>query len=83
MTPKPPEVRLARRGDEELLFALVCASDDEWSLGPRDTAKVRDVISLAAAGGAPLARAKRPRSAKNEGAPPDDARRRMAAVGER
>ena len=53
MTPKPPEVRLARRGDEELLFALVCASDDEWSLGPRDTAKVRDVISLAAAGGAP------------------------------
>ena len=51
MTPKPPNVRLARRGDEELLFALVCASDEEWSLGQRDADKVRNVIRLAVESG--------------------------------
>ena len=53
MTPKPTEVRLARHGDEELLFALICESDEEWSLGPRDDEKVRDVIGMATMGGPP------------------------------
>jgi hypothetical protein len=53
MTPKPSDVRLARPGDEELLFALICASDEEWSLGPRDDDKVRDVVAQAIFGGAP------------------------------
>lgn len=47
MTPKPLSVRLARRGDEELLFALVCASDEEWSLGSRDAGKIKGVIAHA------------------------------------
>lgn len=44
MTPKPGSVRLARAEDRELLFALICASDEEWSLGVRDPDKIRDVI---------------------------------------
>lgn len=44
MTPKPSTVRLARAGDEELLIALICASDEEWSLGSRDLNKIRGVI---------------------------------------
>lgn len=50
MTPKPPTVRLAKPGDEELLFALVCASDEEWSLGARDPDKIRGVIYAATTG---------------------------------
>jgi hypothetical protein len=53
MTQKPADVRLARHGDEELLFALACESDEEWSLGPRDDNKVRDVIGMATMGGPP------------------------------
>jgi hypothetical protein len=44
MTDRPADVRLAKAGDEELLFALICASDDEWSLGERDADKIRGVI---------------------------------------
>lgn len=44
---KPINVRLARQGDEELLFALICASDEEWSLGSRDADKIRGVIHSA------------------------------------
>jgi hypothetical protein len=44
MTPKPQSVRLAHPGDEELLFALICASDEEWSFGTRDLDKIRNVI---------------------------------------
>lgn len=50
MIAKPPSVRLARPGDEELLFALVCASDEEWSLGTRDADKIRGVIYAATTG---------------------------------
>jgi hypothetical protein len=53
MTPKPPSVRLARDGDQELLFALICASDAEWSMGPRDDGKVRQVVHLATSSGSP------------------------------
>lgn len=44
MTAKPSSVRLARPGDEELLFALICASEEDWSLGARDPDKIRRVI---------------------------------------
>ena len=47
MTPQPADVRLARPGDEELLFALVRASDDEWTLMPRSYDKVRAVVRMA------------------------------------
>lgn len=47
MTPKPTDVRMAKSGDEDLLFALVCTSGDEWSMGSQDTGKVRNVIGLA------------------------------------
>jgi GNAT superfamily N-acetyltransferase len=47
---RPDNVRLARRGDETALFALVCDSDDEWAIGLRDDSKVRDVIELAVSG---------------------------------
>jgi hypothetical protein len=53
MTPKPASVRLAKNTDQELLFALICASDDEWSLGPRDDDKVRNIVHLATIGGLP------------------------------
>ena len=49
-TVRPDNVRLARRGDETALFALVCDSDDEWAIGLRDDSKVRDVIELAVSG---------------------------------
>lgn len=51
MIPKPASVRLARPGDEELLFALICASDEEWALGTRDGDKIRGVIGSAIGGG--------------------------------
>lgn len=47
MTPKPISVSLAQPGDEELLFALICASDDEWSFGKPDPDKIRGVIRSA------------------------------------
>jgi hypothetical protein len=53
MTVKPDTVRLAKAGDQELLFALACASDDEWCMGERDDDKVRHVIRLAIEGGPP------------------------------
>ena len=53
MTPKPANVRLARAGDEELLYALICASTDEWSMGERDNNKVKGVIGSATSGDAP------------------------------
>jgi hypothetical protein len=43
-------VSLARPGDEELLFALICASDKEWALGSRDADKIRGVIHAATHG---------------------------------
>lgn len=53
MISKPQDVRLARHGDEELLFALIRASDDEWSMGARDDDKVRGVIGNACNASAP------------------------------
>lgn len=53
MTPKPLSVSLARPGDEELLFALICASDEEWSLGTKDADKIRGVIWAATTGTEP------------------------------
>lgn len=44
MTIKPSSVTLASEGDEELLFALICSSDDEWGTGGRDADKIRGVI---------------------------------------
>lgn len=64
MTPKPSSVRLARPGDEELLFALICASDEEWSLGSRDSDKIRAVVYSATTG----TERERPRFGITEGA---------------
>lgn len=47
MTDRPADVRVARTGDEELLFALIRASDDEWALAPRNYDKVRAVLHMA------------------------------------
>ncbi len=47
MQSKPEGVRLAKLGDEERLFALICASDEEWSMGRQDNDKVLGSIEFA------------------------------------
>lgn len=44
MTSKPSTVRLARPEDEDLLFSLIIAANDEWSLGAMSNEKIRGVI---------------------------------------
>lgn len=50
MTPRPPTVDLAKPGDEELLFALICAAEEDWSFGTRDADKIRGVVYSATCG---------------------------------
>ena len=47
MTPRPPNVRIARQGDAERLLALVVESATECASGQRDYAKVEAIIGLA------------------------------------
>ena len=53
MTPKPATVHQAKPEDEDFLFALICTSGNEWSMGRQNPAKVRNVIHLATHGGPP------------------------------
>ena len=47
VTMKPSSVSLANVGDEEALFELIRASEEEWWLGKPDPDKVRGVIKSA------------------------------------
>jgi hypothetical protein len=44
---KPSSVTLAKQSDENALFELIRASDDEWSFGKPDADKIRGVIESA------------------------------------